>query len=128
MKFDLENLNPGTWFDFPDGEGRICLKTMSFEEADAIRKATVKVKAEYRSGVRYEYDVTDEDKMFDMTWEKCIVDWQDLRDSNDNVIPCVMEMKKKLMRGSPSFARMVREFLNQLSEAEKQEEEAEAKN
>ena len=128
MKFDLEDLNPGTWFDFPDGEGRICIRSLSSEDADAITRATSKKEAEYVEGTRYEYDVVDDDKLSDMTWDSCIVGWEGLMDSDGKDIPCTPDMKKKLMRGSPTFSRIVRRFLDKLRKAETSFKEKERKN
>ncbi len=127
MKYDVENLNPGTWFDFPDGEGRICLRILSFEEAEDIRKKTVKHGVEYKKNQRFEFDVTDEGKQFELTWDSCIVGWENIQDAKGKDIPCETANKIMLMRGSPSFAHMVNEFLEKLTEIQEQEREIEKK-
>jgi hypothetical protein len=121
MKFDLENLNPGTWFDFPDGEGRICLRSLSFEEATEISKKTTKKRRDFgKQGQVYEYEERDDDTQFEMTWKACIVDWEGVYSADGVLIPCTDEFRLKLMKKSPGFARLVRDFLTQLTEAEEQ--------
>ncbi|MDD5353028.1 MAG: hypothetical protein PHS93_07715 [Candidatus Omnitrophica bacterium] len=128
MKLDLDNLNPGTWFDFPDGEGRICLKTLSFDEAMEISKATSKKKAEYKNNQRFAFDEIDEERQTEMTWDKTILSWEGLYSKDKKEIPCTKEMKINLMRKSPEFARMVRGFLETLTAAETAQAEIEEKN
>ena len=41
MQVNLENLNPGTWFEMEDG-GRICLRVCAGDDYRAIRKAATK--------------------------------------------------------------------------------------
>lgn len=128
MKIDTANLNPGTVFDLPDGTGTITLRVLAFEDAARIRKATVKVKAEFKNGVRYEYEDTDEEKSAELMWDACIVDWTGITDANDEPVPCTPEMKKRLMRGSPEFARMVSGMLEKLKAETEKTNEADLKN
>ncbi len=127
MKLDLENLNPGTWFDLPDG-GRICLRTLSQEEAAEIDRATVKKSAEYKGPHRYQIIETDELKRSDMVWERCIVDWEGIEAGDGKPLECTPDLKKRLMRKSPAFARMVMGFLAKLAEVEQADAETELKN
>ncbi len=127
MQFDLENLNPGTWFDFPDG-GRICLAYLSAEKANEIRKASIKKEIEYKKGQRFEFETVDEEKLSRMTYDATIQDWQGIESADGKVIPCASEMKYNLMQKSPTFAKTVRDLLEKLSEAEILEAEAERKN
>lgn len=127
MKFDLENLNPGTWFDFEDG-GRICIRSLSTEEATAISKKTTKSKVEYKQGQRFTFDETNEEIQFSLMWDSVIVDWEGLESADGKALECTTENKLRLMRKSPVFARLVRGFLEKLTEIETTEREAEEKN
>ena len=127
MKFDLENLNPGTWFDFEDG-GRICLHSLSIEEATAISKKTTNIRVEYKQGQRFTIDVIDEDKAFSLMWDAVIVGWEGIESADGKALECTTENKIKLMKKSPVFARIVRCFLEKLGEIETTEKEAEEKN
>ena len=117
MIFDLENLNPGTWFDLPDG-GRICLRILSLETALSISEA----------GQRFEVEDVNENKNLELTWDNIILEWEGIKTADGKPLPCTAEMKAKLMRGSPSFAKIVRDNLNHLNELEGTREEIERKN
>ena len=127
MKFDLENLNPGTWFDDGDG-GRICIRSLSTEEATAISKKTTTTKVEYKNGQRFAYEITDDDKAFSLMWDAVIVDWEGVVSADDKPLECTTENKLRLMRKSPVFARIIRGYLEKLVEAEAIEKDAEEKN
>jgi hypothetical protein len=127
MKFDLENLNPGTWFDFEDG-GRICLRSLSTEEATAISKKVTKTKVEYKQGQRFSFEETDDDKAFSLMWDSVIVAWEGIETADGKPLECTTENKLKLMRKSPVFTRTIRGFLEKLTELETTEKEAEGKN
>ena len=128
MKIDTGNLNPGTWFDIPGDTGRICLRSLSFDDAARIRKATTKVKTEYKNGQRFEFEDTDDEKAAEMTWDACIVDWDGLTGADDAPIPCTSELKIKLMRNEPKFARIVSGMIEKLKQAEAVADEADLKN
>ena len=127
MKFDLDNLNPGTWFDL-DGGGRICLHSLSTEEAIAISKKTTKPKVEYKNNQRFAYEEVDEDKQFSLMWDAVIVDWEGVETADRKPLECTTDNKLKLMRKSPVFARTVRGFLEKLTELEAADKEEEVKN
>lgn len=127
MKFDLENLNPGTWFDFEDG-GRICLRSLSTEEAMSITKKTTKPKVEYKYQQRFSFEETDEDKQFALMWDAIIVDWEGIETADGKIMDCTTENKVKLMKKSPVFSRAIRRFLEKLNELEAAEKEEETKN
>ncbi len=127
MIFDLENLNPGTWFDLPDG-GRICLRILSLETALSISEAVTKKRLEYKHGQRFEVEDVNENKNLELTWDNIILEWEGIKTADGKPLPCTAEMKAKLMRGSPSFAKIVRDNLNHLNELEGTREESERKN
>lgn len=127
MKFDLENLNPGTWFDDGDG-GRICLRLLSPEEVTAIARKSIKKRVEYKHGSRFEYDEINDDLAFDLTFDACITDWEGQVTADGTDLPCTKENKLKLMRKSPAFAAMVKNNIEKLREAETVEKAEAEKN
>lgn len=127
MQFDLDDLNPGTWFDLPEG-GRICLRTLSAEQAAVIQKAAIKKKVEYKKGQRFEFDTVDDDKLGEMSYDMTILGWEGIESADGKEISCTPEMKFKLMQKSPKFAKTVRVFMEKLAEAEQAEAEAEETN
>lgn len=127
MKFDFGNLNPGTWFDL-DGGGRICLRSLSTEEAIAISKKTTKTKVEYKAGQRFSFEETDDDKQFSLMWDAVIIAWEGVETADGKELECNTENKLKLMKKSPVFARMIRGFAEKLTELDAAEKEEEVKN
>lgn len=127
MKFDLENLNPGTWFDDGDG-GRICLRSLSTEEATAISQKTTKKKVEYKAGQRFAFEETDDDKAFFLLWDTVIIAWEGIESADGKELECNTDNKMKLMKKSPVFARMVRGFLEKLTELDAEQKDEEVKN
>lgn len=128
MRFDMDNLNPGVWFDMPE-EGRICLKVVSVSDAEEInKKCFIKKLVEYKDGKRYETELTDTDKASNMTYDKIIVDWEGLYDKNGTEIKCTPENKIKLMKGSPLFASFVTDCIKTMTNDIANEQDAEIKN
>jgi hypothetical protein len=127
FSIDLDNLNPGTWFDFDDG-GRVCLRVCDTDTFRSIRKKITKKKVEYKQGQRHVFDDTDEDLQTELMWEYCIVDWANFKDKNGIDIPCNSDMKKLLMGKSIKFSRFVLDKFLELSEIEKERLEKEEKN
>lgn len=131
MQFDLENLNPGAWFDLVEGkpkDGRICLRVCNGKALEAIRAKTVKARVEYRGGQRFEYADIKEDLHSELVWDYCIVDWENIQDAEGNPIPCTRANKVKLMRGSILFSRVVSGALARLADDIQQRAENAAKN
>ena len=129
MRFNLDNLNPPTWFEHPeDEEARVCLRVASGEDMNQIVKETTTKRFEWRRGTRQEIEDVDEDKRSDLTWQACIVDWEGLYDNEDNPIPCTDENKIKLMLGSPPFSRWIVECLDKLTDNHQQTQESAEKN
>jgi hypothetical protein len=127
MIVDLENPNPGTWFDLPD-EGRISLKTLSLEELSDIRKKAVKNKVEYKQGQRFEFDDIDEDKIFNLSAQSFIVEWEGIKTKDGIEMPCTNDNKVLLMRKAPSFSKFVKKCLEELNRLQEEETEIERKN
>lgn len=120
--FNLNELNPGTWFDI-DGGGKICLRVCGSDKLREIRKQTVKKKSEYKKGGRFEFDVIDEDLQSKLIWDFCIVAWENLFDANGQQIPCNSDTKNALMGQSPAFSKIVTDAMKKLTDMESDEEE-----
>ena len=133
--FDFSNLNPGAWFDYPDG-GRVCVRAPSDEFMDDVRKKTTKVEVEFKTAKKYgplqrlEHTDVDTDLMKEMIWDYSIVGWTGFK-SGDTDIPCTKENKLKLMKGDPRFYSFIDncvDFLTPTTEAKAAKAEEERKN
>lgn len=122
MKFNMKDLNPGTWFKFNEDDpesGSICLRVLNAGKLAEIRDKTIKTEVEYRGENRYEYQKMDNAGRDNIIWDYCIVDWRDLVDDEENPIECTTENKIKLMNGHVGFSTFVEscmERLNKLNE------------
>jgi hypothetical protein len=112
LTFDLENLNPGKWFDFGD-DGGVCLRVAPNAK---IREFTRK--AEKKGKV-------DGDLFDRLLWAYCIVDWRGIVDAAGEPIECTDENKAILMGGAPDFSGYITEKLGELREAKLSERELE---
>jgi hypothetical protein len=131
MRFDLNELNPGAWFDVVEGkpeEGRICLRVANGEAIDDIRAQTIKKKVEYRRGQRFETEEVNDKLYSELLWDYTIVGWEGIADAEGKEIPCTRANKSKLMRGSLVFQRIVADNLDKLNEDLIKQQEAEEKN
>lgn len=130
MRFDLEALNPGTWFYFDDderdGEG-VCVRQLNEAALDDIRKKTVTEKITYRRGVRNVIEKVDRDKERRLTIDYCISDWS-IKNKSGKPIEPSLENKEKLVKGSPHFNAFLSECLNRVAEIEEQEQKQELEN
>jgi len=116
MKFDLDNLNPGTFFEFEDDDGGVTIRLANSDAMREIDKATVKKKISFHRGQRYEVDVVDEALRSNMIWDYIIIDWENVTDSNGVDIPCTFENKAKLMRESVKFSSFIASCVEQLTD------------
>ena len=137
MKFQIEDLNPGTWFDIPgdSDKARICLRVCNFQKLQEIRSATVKETREvvFHPGTHVAQKLVTEYRdqaLWDRLYiDYIIVDWDGFKDSKTgDPIPCSIETKMKLWNGSVSFASFVNKCLGTLNELAVQQEEDERKN
>lgn len=128
MRFDLDDLNPGIWVDHPIHDARIQLRALTVEELEKIRKKTVKTKLEFKRGQRFEVDVTDEQESQKLTWDYCIVDWENILDGNGNPMECNTENKLLLMRRSAKFASWVTDSLAMVTDDHVERQESAEKN
>ena len=114
MKFDMENLNPPTWFDFGD-DARIQMRVCSGDDLDKIQKKTRKIVHEYRRGDRHQWEDIDQEKEFKMVNDFIIVDWENINDGNGVELQCNTKNKEKLLRGSPLFSSFIASCLEKLN-------------
>lgn len=131
MKFDLNELNPGAWFDIVEGkpkEGRICLRVANGEALEEIRARTIKKKVEYKKGQRFEAEEVNGKLQSELLWDYTIVGWENLADAGGKAIPCTKANKAKLMRGSLVFQRIVADCLDKLNDDLLEQQESEEKN
>jgi hypothetical protein len=110
-KFNLKELNPGVWFDYPDG-GRVSIRSISLGQMNVIRKKTVKTEYEYKKTSKhgelqkFEIVKSDDDALMAEMWDYSIVDWDGFEDDN-GLLPCNRENKIALMSGNPAFSAFV---------------------
>ena len=128
MKFDLQELNPGTFFDFGEDGGRISLRLCAGDDLRDIQKATVKKRVEFKNGQRYEVEDVNEALRGEMLWDFSIVNWEKFFDAQGKEIPCTRENKILLMGKSPRFANFVASCLQELRDKQEAEVLAQRKN
>ncbi len=129
LVLDLNNMNPGTEFDFGDGI-KVKLRACSLADWREIDKVTSKEQREYKKGLTYVYTtVSNQPARNRLVWDKCIVDWSGIITPDNAPIPCTTDNKILLMENSPSFAAKVIEAMTKLQETpEVSEAELETKN
>jgi hypothetical protein len=127
MRFDLKDLNPGTWMDVDDAkpeEGALCLRVLNSETRSTLHK-----KHTSRKNVRGRIIEELDEAAFDSgMWDYCIMDWKGICDAAGKPIPCTKETKAKLMAQSPVFARLVAGLLEQLNAMSTEQAEDARKN
>jgi len=124
MKFDLAELNPGTWFEIEDA--RVCLRICAGKDLDEIHKKTRKLQIEYKRGQRFEWEAIDSDKEFKMVNDFIVMDWENICDATGTPLDCNPKNKNKLLRESPMFSGFIGRCLERLNTdigAIKEEEE-----
>ena len=136
MKFDIDlnDLNPGVWFNLDDNdrEEALCLRFLPIEKVREFAKQTTTTKINFvvnESSRRmeavntYDRDATAYD---DMVYDFTIVDWR-LKDRQDNAIPCTKENKLKLMHEYVPFHRFYLDCVEKLTKLHSQEKEEQKK-
>lgn len=117
MKFDLENLNPGVFFEFGDDDkGGVTIRLANGEILDKINTQCQKKKIEFKKGQRFEVIESNEELRSKMLWDYVIVGWEGIVDSEDKEIKCTKENKVLLMKSSPKFSTFVGACVEKLSE------------
>jgi len=134
MLIDLENLNPGTWFDMTD-EVKVCLRVCDTEAMRKIRLKTTTKKNEFKKidgkHERFTWEESDDEMQMDMIYDYCIVDWEGIIDKKTGLgVPCNSENKKLLMGKHLQFAKFISDSLDLLrrqieGEASQEQEEPE---
>jgi len=113
MKFDLNDLNPGTWFDVEDA--RICIRICAGKDLDEIHKKTRRRQTEYKRNQRYEWEDIDTDKEFKLVNDFIIMDWENICDATGVSLDCNSKNKNKLLRESPMFSGFIANCLERLN-------------
>lgn len=126
MIFDVNNLNPGVWFDKEDM--KIKLRLCAGDDLRKIDKQTTKKQVEYKRGQRFEYVDINEDLRNEVIWDFCIVEWKNVMDKHGNEIPCTRANKVLLMGQSIAFASFVGDCLEKLTKDEEKRIEEEHEN
>lgn len=124
MKFNLDDLNPGTFFPFDEEEPEdgITLRVLNQEVLEKIDKVCRVRKSQIGGNPPSRFTYLDfkpggEEKQFEMTWDYCIMEWKGVVDNDGKPIPCTTENKVKLMKGSQQFASFVTKCAAKLNEA-----------
>lgn len=132
MRVDLNDMNPGVFFSWPnnkkDDEGGITLRILPNEMIDEINDLATEKKKKFRGGTAYDDIKVNKELIDELTWDYCIVKWSDLQDKNGEEIPCTKENKLIMINKHVKFSLFVAECLEKLQEFEKEEEEKEEKN
>lgn len=128
MILDMDDLNPAVWFDHPEYDAKIQLRVLPVEELERIRKKTTKNRIEYRRGQRFEVEKVNEEKAQKLTWDYCIVDWENILDGARNPIECTTDNKLLLMKKAPKFAAWVTDCIDRLNQDSEDREERAEKN
>ena len=113
MKFDLDELNPSTWFEIEDA--RVCIRVCAGKDLEEIHKKTRRMQTEYKRNQRYQWEEVDTDKEFTMVNDFIIMDWENVCDATGAPIKCNKANKNKLLRESPMFANFISTSIDMLN-------------
>jgi len=95
---------------------------MTADTLKAIRKQTVKKRAEYKrvegKAERFDVEEVNEDLQNELFWDHIIMAWEQCFDPKGVPIPCTKENKILLMSRSAKFATFIGDALKTLGEAE----------
>lgn len=144
MPFDITDLNPGAWFEYPGEEDppeRVKLRipdaaTLKRIDAETMERSVEHVQPKKKSGKpdtraplqRIVYSkVKDETRREGMLIDYVISDWE-IRTPAGDAIPCTTENKIKMMFGSVEFNNFVNEKLEILAGEEVESEKGQEKN
>jgi len=123
--------NTNAWFEM-EGGGQVHLQTVAIDDFKNIRQQTVKKKVEFRrvdgKAERFEFDEINETLQNELFWDRIILEWKDLCDSNGNPIECTKANKILLITRSPKFVSFITESLEKLKEMDTQRIEDTEKN
>ncbi len=135
MPFAIKNLNPPARFHYPNdtGDEWVELRNLSVDDFRQLRKKTTTHKVDYWRGDkkgkphRFEVNEFDEDQLYELMWDKQIVDWNIL-DTDGNIIPCNYDNKLLMVGNSVEFSAWVVDCLNTLAKDELKKKEDLEKN
>jgi len=141
--FNIEELNPGAWFDFdgddvPESErGRVKVRAYDQEIITEIAEKYLERKVEYKRKSkrgelqRIEYlDVSKDNqrKQKEDLWDFIVMDWVNFYDALGSEIPCTRENKVLFMSKNPAFYQFVDKCLERLTPDVNEEVEEAEKN
>jgi len=152
MRFDIEKINTGSWFDFFSSEvdddgnvnyfepeknaGKIQVRVIDPETLESIQKKTRTEHVEFKNNKKTRqlerlvyYTQTDQQKKDEREaiWDHALPSWQGMLDAKGNEIPCTLENKMKMM-SIPIFARCVARCLELVGIYESSDKKTKAKN
>jgi hypothetical protein len=117
--FDLENLNQGAWFDYPDG-GRIKVRAYSPGLISEIQERHTIRTVEYKRAKKHAQLQAVADEKVNMNAAKddihdyVIVTWEGFETPDGTPIECTRETKVNLMNNDPAFYAFVNECVETL--------------
>jgi len=119
MNFNMDDLNPSTRCFFNEEkpeEGYVDLRILNQEAHEAINEKVVKKRFDFHNHVRHEVKDVNSKMRDELNWDYCITEW-DIKDANGQQIPCTIQNKAKLMRGSMEFNIFVSKKIEALNNA-----------
>jgi len=119
--FSIKDPNPGVWFKFDESDpesGEIRIRAMNNEQRKNLQKKSNTKRIEYKHGQRYEVIEVNEDRVSEILWDYCIVEWDRLEDDDGTALVCDSETKATLMQTNVGFAQFVGKCLEILVEQE----------
>lgn len=131
--FDLENLNEGAWFDYPDG-GRVKVRAYTPGIIADIQAKHTHRSVEYKQAKKHGQLQAVPDEQVDMVAARddinayVIVDWEGFEAPDGTPIECNRENKLRLMNDEPKFYAFVDECIEILVPALADEAEESEKN
>ena len=119
----------GQWFWFnpknPE-DGGVCLRELSVEEAERIKRKTTKTKLRIVGNRPIEMPDTDDEAVTRMTWDYCILGWKGVK-LDDEVLECNSENKIRIMN-SIDFVKFLSQCTSEMLETNRTLEEIRRKN
>jgi len=128
MNIDSKRPTPGTWFQFPGDEAKLCLRLLTGFRVRQIERETQTISYTYNSGTRFEDVVIDHEGRQARVWDETIVDWSGIADEAGKPLPCDRASKTLLMSQSVAFSNFYLDRMVELGRALAAEEAEEEKN
>jgi hypothetical protein len=137
MFFDENELNPGTWFYFPEDQTQgVCLRVCAGDDMQTIRQATFKTvkervvnpKTNRLERIEFQEEIDPTGQTFkEMYWDFIIMDFK-VKNKEGEWWKVSRENKVLLMGRSTIFSKFVTDSLLILTGEESSREEIETKN